>query len=87
MFISNKEKQNIHSGMLDLHSRISKLMTDVIYLTGKIKALEATKPVAAKRVKKKMTAEQRAKQRQYQKAYNERKKAEKLLTKETNVSS
>lgn len=73
--------------MLDLHSRISKLMTDVIYLTGKIKALEATKPVAAKRVKKKMTAEQRAKQRQYQKAYNERKKAEKLLTKETNVSS
>ena len=91
MFISNKEKQNIHSEILDLHSRISKLMTDVIYLTGKMKALEATKPVAAKRVKKKMTAEQRAKQRQYQKAYNQRKKAKamaaKFLTEETNVSS
>lgn len=86
MFISNLEKENIHAGILDLQSKISKLTTDVLFLTGKIKALEGAKPVV-KRVKKKMTAEQRAKQRQYQKAYNERKKAAKLLNKETNVSS
>lgn len=87
MFISNEEKTNIHSAILALRSEVTKLTTDVLFLTAKVKALEGTKPVAAKRVKKKMTAEQRAKQRQYQKAYNERKKAAQLLTKETNVSS
>jgi Tfp pilus assembly protein PilN len=90
MFISNLEKENIHTGMLNLHSEVAKLKTEILFLTGKIKALEVAKP-AVKRVKKKMTAEQKAKQRQYQKAYNERKKslaiAAKLLTEETNVSS
>ena len=90
MFISNLEKENIHTGMLNLHSEVAKLKTDVLLLTAKLKALEVAKPVV-KRVKKKMTAEQKAKQRQYQKAYNERKKslaiAAKLLTEETNVSS
>ena len=93
MFISNLEKENIHTGMLNLHSDLAKLKTDLLVLTAKIKVLEERKPEATKptRKKKAMTAAQKAKQRQYQKAYNERKKAQamatKLLTEETNVST
>jgi len=93
MFISNLEKENIHTGMLNLHSEVAKLKTDLLVLTAKIKVLEERKPEATKpaRKKKPMTAAQKAKQRQYQKAYNERKKAQamatKLLTEETNVST
>jgi hypothetical protein len=93
MFISNLEKENIHTGMLNLHSDLAKLKTDLLVLTAKIKVLEEKKPEVAKpaRKKKAMTAAQKAKQRQYQKAYNERKKAQamatKLLTEETNVST
>jgi hypothetical protein len=93
MFISNLEKENIHTGILNLHSEIEKLKTEILFLSTKIKVLEERKPEVAKpaRKKKAMTAAQKAKQRQYQKAYNERKKAQamaaKLLTEETNVSS
>lgn len=86
MFISKQEKNEMQESITYLLGETSKLHTHIVFLTGKIKALEGAKPVV-KRVKKKMTAEQKAKQRQYQKAYNERKKAAKLLNKETNVSS
>jgi len=93
MFISNSEKENIHTGILNLHSEIEKLKTEILFLSTKIKVLEEKKPEVAKpaRKKKAMTAAQKTKQRQYQKAYNERKKAQamaaKLLTEETNVST
>jgi len=93
MFISNSQKENIHTGMLYLHSELAKLKDEIFFLSTKIKVLEEKKPEVAKpaRKKKAMTAAQKAKQRQYQKAYNERKKAQamaaKLLTEETNVST
>ena len=93
MFISNSEKENIHTGILYLHSELAKLKDEILFLSTKIKVLEEKKPEVAKpaRKKKPMTAAQKAKQRQYQKAYGERKKAQamaaKLLTEETNVST
>ena len=91
MFIYKAEKEEMQRSITFLLGEFSKLWSDYLVLKAKIKVLEGTKPVAAKRVKKKMTAEQRAKQRLYQKAYNERVKAKALaaknLTKEENVSS
>jgi len=93
MFIYKAEKEEMQRSITYLLGEFSKLWTEYLVLKAKIKVLEERKPEATKpaRKKKPMTAAQKAKQRQYQKAYNERKKAkliaEKLLTKETNVSS
>jgi outer membrane murein-binding lipoprotein Lpp len=88
MFISSQEKKSIHDRLSELTTIIDKLTVEVVILSAKVKVLESKKPEATKpaRKKKPMTAAQKAKQRQYQKAYNERKKAQKLLTKEANVS-
>jgi hypothetical protein len=92
MFISSQEKKSIHNRLSELTTIIDKLTTEVVILSAKVKVLENKKPEEAKpaRKKKPMTAAQKAKQRQYQKAYNERKKAQamaaKLLTEESNVS-
>jgi len=74
MFISTKEKQKINEGITMLCAEVAKLKTDVIFLTAKIKALEGVKPTQ----KRQTTAAQRAKQREYMRAYKARKKAEKL---------
>jgi hypothetical protein len=77
MFISNQEKQNIHSNMLELHADLMKLRTEVLFLTAKIKALEERK---APTEKKKLTEEElkvelkKARQRAYGRTYYQRKK-------------
>ena len=87
MFISYQEKKAINNRLSELTTIIDKLSSDIIVLSAKIKALESTKDIQPKKKKKPLTAAQKEKQRAYQKAYNERKKAQQLLTKETNVSS
>lgn len=74
MFISTKEKEKINEGITMLCAEVAKLKTDIIFLTAKVKALEGVKPTP----KKQTTAAQRAKQREYMRAYKARKKAEKL---------
>ena len=74
MFISTKEKEKINEGITMLCAEVAKLKTDIIFLTAKVKALEGVKPTP----KKQTTATQRAKQREYMRAYKARKKAEKL---------
>jgi hypothetical protein len=91
MFISNQEKKLIKDRFKEYADQIVKLSVDIVVLTAKVKAMEG-KPKAAKpkKAKRPMTAAQKAKQREYQKAYNERKKAmatTQTLTKEENVSS
>jgi hypothetical protein len=73
MFISNEEKEKINEGITLLCAEVAKLKTEVIVLTAKIKVLDATKA----KPKKQLTAAQRAKQREYMRAYKARKKAEK----------
>jgi len=86
MFISNKDKQYL----FDKAKLTEALIKDVSLMTSKITLLEARigelekKPV---KLKKPMTAAQKAKQRAYQKAYNERQKAKKLAEGNTNVSA
>jgi hypothetical protein len=93
MFIYKAEKEEMQRSITYLLGEFSKLWTEYLVLKAKIKVLEERKPEATKtaRKKKAMTAAQKAKQRQYQKAYNERKKAQamatKLLAEETNVST
>ena len=87
MFISYAEKKFLQSELKGAFQAISLLSTDITMLKAKIKVLEA-KQVDTKKPKKTLTAAQKAKQRQYQKAYNERQKAKKLAAQgNTNVSS
>jgi hypothetical protein len=74
MFISNSEKKQMRESITFLLAETSRLKTEILYLTAKIKALEGVKPTP----KKQTTAAQRAKQREYMRAYKARKKAEKL---------
>jgi hypothetical protein len=71
MFISNLEKENIFAGILELRSEVSKLKTEVILLTAKLKV------ASAKPVRKRLTEAQRAKQREYNQKYKAKKLAEK----------
>ena len=74
MFISNLEKKQMRESITFLLAETSRLKTEILYLTAKIKALEGVKPTQ----KRQTTAAQRAKQREYMRAYKARKKAEKL---------
>ena len=74
MFISSSEKEKIHEGITLLCAEVAKLKTEIIVLIAKIKVLEGTKTPP----KKQTTAAQKAKQREYMRAYKARKKAEKL---------
>jgi hypothetical protein len=86
MFISYAEKKFLQSELKGAFQLISALSTDITMLKAKIKVLEA-KQTDTKKPKKPMTAAQKAKQRQYQKAYNDRQKAKKLAEQgKTNVS-
>ena len=74
MFISSSEKEKIHEGITLLCAEVAKLKTEIIFLTAKIKVSEGAKAIP----KKQTTAAQKAKQREYMRAYKARKKAEKL---------
>ena len=73
MFISNKEKNKIEEALKAICIRLEHLSTDILYLSGKVKALEGNKPAP----KKKLTEAQRAKQREYMRRYKAKKKLEK----------
>jgi hypothetical protein len=72
MFISNLEKNQMRESITFLLAETSKLKTEILYLTAKIKVLNGAP------VKKKTTAEQKAKQAEYMRKYTARKRAEKL---------
>lgn len=86
MFISNFEKSDIQNALKSLRSVVAETTTEILYLKAKIKALEE-KPVKVKKPKKPLTLEQKAKQREYQKMYKARKKAELETQGTTNVSA
>jgi predicted unusual protein kinase regulating ubiquinone biosynthesis (AarF/ABC1/UbiB family) len=94
MFISTEAKTKIVSDLDLATKQISALRTVVATLEKRITDLETAKPVKAKKTKKVMTPEQKAKQREYQRLYKARKKEEANnlataveLLKENNVSS
>ena len=94
MFISTEEKKTIIQKIDGLTTQCENLAFEVMGLMAKVKKLEAPKPVKAKKPKKVLTPEQKAKQREYQRLYKARKKEEANnlaivaeILKENNVSS
>ena len=78
MFISTKEKNQIEEAIKGLCVRIEHLSTEMLYLSGKIKALEGGKtPPKKPRKKSIMTAESRAKISAAVRARHAKKKLEK----------
>lgn len=75
MFISTEEKLRISSELGLATKQISTLITVVAQLEKKVAQLE-TKSVKVKKTKKVLSPEQKAKQREYQKAYKARRKQE-----------
>jgi hypothetical protein len=71
MFISNLEKNQMRESITFLLAETSKLKTEILYLTAKLKV------ASAKPVRKRLTEAQRAKQREYNQKYTARKRAEK----------
>lgn len=74
MFISKADKKRIEAQLDTARHHIVLMESRIALLENSLKQL-AIKPVKAKKAKRPMTAAQKAKQREYQKAYNERKKA------------
>jgi hypothetical protein len=83
MFISKLEKLKLISGIMDLMATVQRLDSEIIYLKARIKTLEGKKPV----VKKKSTAEQRAKQREYARRYYAKKQSEKKNVNSISITS
>jgi len=78
MFILSKEKNQITEALKALCMRIEYLGDEVLYLSGKIKALEGGKTPSKKpRKKSTMSAEGRARISAAVKAYHAKKKLEK----------
>ena len=78
MFISSKEKSQIEEALKGLCIRIEHLSTEMLYLSGKIKALEGEKtPPKKPRKKRTMTPESRAKMSQMMKDRHAKNKLEK----------
>ena len=75
MFISNEEKTKIVSDLDLAAKQISALIAVVATLEKKVAQLEALR-VKVKKTKKVLSPEQKAKQREYQRAYKARKKQE-----------
>lgn len=71
MFISNLEKNQMRESITFLLAETSRLKTEILYLTAKLKV------ASAKPVRKRLTEAQRAKQREYNQKYKARKLAEK----------
>jgi len=77
MFISKEEKQYLFDQIKGLSKDMSLAASEITYLKAKIKVLDA-KPTPVVAPKKPKTAAQKAKQRQYMRTYNAKKKAAKL---------
>lgn len=78
MFISKKEKIQIAEALKAICTRIEHLSTEMLYLSGKIKALEGGKTPSKKpRKQSTMSAEGRARISAAVKAYHAKKKLEK----------
>ena len=73
MFISKVEKSQITKDIGSLQAALDRMLTDIQFLFAKVKALEGRKTPT----KKKMTEAQRAKQREYARRYQAKKKLEK----------
>jgi hypothetical protein len=71
MFISNLEKNQMRESITFLLAETSRLKTEILYLTAKLKV------ASEKPVRKRLTEAQRAKQREYNQRYKARKLAEK----------
>lgn len=86
MFISSYEKQKINDKLNKLEEILNKAVTENIMLSAKIKVLEEkVATLVVKKERKKLTEEQRkAKQREYNRRYNLKKR---LAKKAENVSS
>jgi hypothetical protein len=76
MFISRADKDRIEQSIRGLLMATDRLNNEVVYLNAKIKALEANR-VKQPKAKKQMTEAQRAKQREYAKRYQAKKRMEK----------
>jgi hypothetical protein len=76
MFISKLEKQQINELIMTLQMKVEVLQNDVIFLTGKMKALNAAivEPIKAPKAQK--SEEQKKKQAVYMKAYHARRREE-----------
>lgn len=72
MFISTAERISIKNDLETLSKLVGEMNAELIYLTAKVKALEGRKTP-----KKKMTEEQRKKQREYARRYQAKKRLEK----------
>jgi len=80
MFISTAEKSKITQDIGSMQAALDRMLTDIQYLSAKVKVLEAKpvpKPVKKTYKKKKLTAEQREKQREYARRYQAKKRLEK----------
>lgn len=86
MFIYKAEKEEMQRSITFLLGEFSKVWGEHLVLKAKIKVLEG-KQVATKKPKKILTAAQKVKQREYQRAYQARRKAQKLTEGTTNVSA
>lgn len=72
MFISTAERISIKNDLETLSKLVGEMNAELVYLTAKVKVLEGRKPA-----KKKMTEEQRKKQREYARRYQAKKRLEK----------
>jgi hypothetical protein len=78
MFISNAEKNQMRESITYLLAETSRLKSEILFLTAKIKVLEGKTPEAKKpRKKSTISAEGRAKIGAAVKAYHAKKKLEK----------
>lgn len=72
MFISAVEKMHLKNSLESLSKIVNDMNAELLYLSAKVKAMEGRKTP-----KKKMTEEQRKKQREYARRYHAKKKLEK----------
>lgn len=95
MFISNADKQYLIDQVKVLVRDMNAASAEITMLKGKVRALEGgflvlreeAKQTKTKKPKKPLTEAQKAKNRDYQRAYQARRKAQKLTQGNTNVSA
>ena len=74
MFISNADKLKIAKDIGSMQAALDRMLTDIQFLSAKVKVLEGKKKPA----KKKLTEAQRLKQREYARKYQAKKRLEKM---------
>lgn len=72
MFISKLEKQEINESIIILQMKVSSLQNDVLFLTGKLKALQGKEKEPVKTKKNPRTEEQKMKQAAYVREWHSR---------------